>query len=30
MLTDGVKNKEKENKIKVMDLAEMIASANDL
>jgi Fe-S oxidoreductase len=30
MLTDGVKNKEKENEIKVMDLAEMIASANDL
>jgi len=30
MLTDGLKNKEKENKIRVMDLAEMIASVNDL
>jgi len=30
MLTDGVKNKEKENKIKVLDLAELLASANDL
>ena len=30
MLTDGLKNKEKENKIQVMDLAEMIASVNDL
>jgi len=30
MLTDGLKNKQKENKIRVMDLAEMIASVNDL
>ena len=30
MMTDGVKNKEKENEIKVMDIAEMIAQAQDL
>ncbi len=30
MLTDGIKNKEKENEIKVMDIAEMIANAQDL
>ncbi|MBD1262787.1 (Fe-S)-binding protein [Maribacter polysiphoniae] len=30
MMTDGVKNKEKENDIKVMDIAELIATAEDL
>jgi Fe-S oxidoreductase len=30
MMTDGVKNKEKEDEVQVMDLAEMIATANDL
>tara|TARA_B100001093_G_C26831841_1_gene1016506 strand:- start:1293 stop:2096 length:804 start_codon:yes stop_codon:yes gene_type:complete len=30
MMTDGVKNKEKEDEIKVLDLAEMIATAKDL
>jgi len=30
MLTDGVKNKEKESDIKVLDIAELIANANDL
>ena len=30
MMTDGVKNKEKENEIKVMDIAELIATAEDL
>ncbi|PWL37704.1 CoB--CoM heterodisulfide reductase [Flagellimonas aquimarina] len=30
MMTDGVKNKEKEAAIKVMDVAELIASAEDL
>ena len=30
MLTDGVKNKEKESSVKVMDIAELIASAEDL
>jgi len=30
MMTDGVKAKEKENDIKVMDIAEMIANADDL
>jgi len=30
MLTDGVKNKEKEGEIKVMDVAELIANAQDL
>ncbi len=30
MLTDGIKNKEKENEIKVMDFAELIAQAKDL
>jgi Fe-S oxidoreductase len=30
MLTDGVKNKEKESSIKVYDLAELIAGANGL
>lgn len=30
MLTDGVKNKEKESSIKVYDIAELIASANGL
>ena len=30
MLTDGIKNKEKENSIKVLDIAEMIALAEDL
>ena len=30
MMTDGIKNKEKEEEVKVMDLAEMIATAKDL
>tara|TARA_R110001583_G_scaffold62973_6_gene184571 strand:+ start:2862 stop:3653 length:792 start_codon:yes stop_codon:yes gene_type:complete len=30
MMTDGVKNKEKESEIKVMDIAELIANAEDL
>lgn len=30
MMTDGVKNKEKENSVQVMDIAEMIATAEDL
>lgn len=30
MMTDGVKNKEKENEIEVLDVAEMIANAEDL
>ncbi len=30
MLSDGVKNEEKEAQIKVLDLAEIVASANDL
>lgn len=30
MLTDGVKNKEKEASIKVMDIAELVANAHDL
>ena len=30
MMTDGVKNKEKENSIAVMDVAELIATAEDL
>ncbi len=30
MMTDGVKNKEKESDIKVLDIAELIANANDL
>jgi Fe-S oxidoreductase len=30
MMSDGVKNKEKEGQIKVMDVAELIASAQDL
>jgi len=30
MLTDGVKNREKEDQIQVLDLAEMIALAEDL
>jgi len=30
MMTDGIKNKEKESEIKVLDIAELIASANDL
>lgn len=30
MLTDGIKSKEKENKIKVLDLAELVANANNL
>jgi hypothetical protein len=27
MLTDGVKNKEKEDDVKVMDIAEMVAAS---
>jgi len=30
MMTDGVKSKEKEDSVAVMDVAEMIANANDL
>ncbi len=30
MMTDGIKNKEKESEIKVLDIAELIANANDL
>ncbi|MNY49245.1 hypothetical protein D3C86_1846470 [compost metagenome] len=30
MMTDGVKNKEKEQSVKVFDLAELIAQAKDL
>lgn len=30
MMTDGVKNKEKEGEVKVMDVAELIAQASDL
>ncbi|MFD2825501.1 (Fe-S)-binding protein [Leeuwenhoekiella polynyae] len=30
MMTDGVKNKEQEGKVEVLDIAEMIASAEDL
>ena len=30
MMTDGVKNKEKETSINVMDIAELIANAQDL
>ena len=30
MMTDGIKNKEKENKIKVIDIAELIAKTQDL
>ncbi len=30
MMTDGIKNKEKEGEVKVMDIAELIASAKDL
>ena len=30
MMTDGVKGKEKEVEVKVMDIAEMIANAEDL
>jgi Fe-S oxidoreductase len=30
MLTDGIKNKEKEAEVKVLDIAELIANAQDL
>ncbi len=30
MITDGIKSKEKEDKIKVLDLAELVANANNL
>ena len=30
MLTDGIKNREKEEEVQVLDLAEMIALAEDL
>ena len=30
MLTDGIKNKEKEGSVQVMDIAELIANAQDL
>jgi hypothetical protein len=29
-MTDGIKNKEKEDDVKVMDIAELIANAQDL
>ena len=30
MMTDGVKNKEQEGNVKIMDIAELIANAEDL
>jgi hypothetical protein len=30
MLTDGIKHQEKEGQVKVMDIAELIANAQDL
>ena len=30
MMTDGVKNKDQETNIEIMDIAELIANANDL
>ena len=30
MLSDGIKNKEMENKVVLMDVAELIANAKDL
>jgi hypothetical protein len=30
MMTDGIKNKEKENEVSVLDVAELIARAKDL
>ena len=30
MMTDGIKNKEKEKSVQVMDIAELIAHAKDL
>jgi hypothetical protein len=30
MMTDGVKNKEKENSIKVLDIAELLEGVTDL
>ena len=30
MMTDGIKNKEKEASVQVMDIAELIANAKDL
>ena len=30
MMTDGIKNKEKEKEIRVLDVAELIAQAKDL
>ena len=30
MMTDGLKNKEKENSVRIMDLAELIAQAEGL
>ncbi len=30
MMTDGIKNKEKEKSVRVMDIAELIANAKDL
>jgi Fe-S oxidoreductase len=30
MMTDGVKNKQQEGEIQIMDIAELIANANDL
>lgn len=30
MMRDGIKNKEKENEVQVLDLAELVANANDL
>jgi hypothetical protein len=30
MMTDGIKNKRKEGQVQVMDIAELIANAQDL
>ena len=30
MMTDGIKNKEKEDQVKVLDIAELIVQSNDL
>ena len=30
MMTDGIKNKKQENSVKIMDVAELIADANNL
>jgi hypothetical protein len=30
MMTDGIKNKKQEDEVKIMDVAELIANANNL